>query len=81
MVKHVSTTKGLYLLKVHLKKKDQKRTCLMMLCDFYAPTSDDAGGIYIFSVFRICVRGYVRTNVRSSVRMCIRTYARTYIRT
>ena len=37
-------------------------------------------GAYRFSVFRTCVRGYVRTNVRPSVRMCVRDPVRLWLR-
>ena len=37
-------------------------------------------GAYSFSVFRMCVRGYVHTNVRPSVRMCVRTYVCTPVK-
>ena len=58
---------------------------LCVLCKFFIvgvfwgfmPHHRMMPGEYSFSVFRMCVCGYVRTNVRPSVRMCVRTYVRT----
>ena len=36
-------------------------------------------GAYSFSVLRMCVRGYMRTNLRPSVRMCVCTNVHTYV--
>ena len=35
---------------------------------------------YSFSVFSMCVNGYMCTNVRPSVQMCVHTYIHMYVR-